>query len=485
MIKKYTIPTILGLLLLISGTLAGLFLIRNGQNFFLRASPQTTPTQIKVTNITDSSFTVSWLTESATTGFTNFGESANLGNVAADERDSLSGQTGSFYTHYVSFKNLKPKTKYYFKLSSGGKSFDQSGKPWETTTASTPLNPAPESDLASGTILKSDQTPAEGTIVYLSIANMTPQSSLVRTSGNWLIALNNAFTNDLTNFASYDKDASSVEIFVQGDKQTATAITTTKDDNPSGQIVLGENYDFRESETTTLTPTPSSEGGETATTSSQPTPTQEVSSSSKFSFQDLGEATSSKETDLSITNPEEGENINAQKPAFSGTGPAGQTLEILVESSTPYSDSIVVDSRGNWTWTPPENLAPGEHTITISYLGQMLTQRFVVLAAGESNLPSFTSTPSATLTPTVTATPTPRVSTTPTPTRIPTSTPTLRPTITTAPSATRTALPSTQSGVPSSGYLTPTFLVGAVGFILIFVGTQINRIKKILAHDRQ
>lgn len=452
MIKRHTIPTILGLVLLTFGTAAGVFLIQKGSIFFLRASPAIAPSQIKITNITNSSFTISWLTEDAVSGFAHFGETPALGSVAADDRDALSGTTGSFYAHYASLKNLKPKTKYYFKLGSGGKTFDNSGKPWEITTASTPGALAPSSDIASGTVLNQDQTPAEGAILYLSIDKMTPQSALIRSSGNWLISLNNAFSSDLSGFASYDKDAQVVEIFVQGGKQTATAITTTKNDNPIPEIVLGQTYDFRKEEVTTQEAPPTQEATEAASAS-------EEEISSKFSFEELGQATE-ETTTLSISNPEEGENLNTQKPAFSGTGPAGETIQILVESLTTYNDSVAVDSEGNWTWTPPDDLESGEHSLTLTYLGETITRRFTVLAAGASDLPSFTATPSATTTPTLT--PTPTATATPTPSV-----------------ATRTALPSTEGGVPAVGYLTPTFLVFILGLVLVLAGVIT---KKVLAH---
>lgn len=473
MVRKYTIPTILGLFLLIAGTAAGVFLIQKGPTFFLKANPEIIPQQIKITNVTDSSFTVSWITETSTNGFVQHGQSPNTSSVAADERDAVSGTTGSFYTHYVTVKNLKPKTKYYFKLGSGGKTFDSSGQPWEVTTASTPSSPEPGSDIASGKVLNADQTPADGAIVYLSITNMTPQSTLIRSSGNWLVALNNTFSSNLSGYASYDKTSKVLEIFVQGENQTASAITTTGNDNPVPTIVLGQTYDFRAQEEqppeelADITPT-LEETGEEATTS----PEEEAS---RFSFEEMGQATE-EEGSVSISNPEEEETINTQKPAFSGTGPAGETIQILIESPL-YNDTVTVDQDGNWTWTPPADLEPGEHSLTISYLGRSITRRFTVLAVGESGLPSFTSTPSAT---TPTSTPTPTTTATPTLTTTPTITMTPTPTATTTPSvATRTALPSTDGGVPSAGFLTPTYSAFIIGLILVFIGIAT---KKILAH---
>jgi len=475
MIKEHKIPTILGFLILIFGLVIGIFLVQRGQVFFLKAAPQITPFEVKITNVTDSSFSVSWLTEKEATGFVKFGETDSLDQTAADDRDQANNQTGQFFTHHVTLKNLKPKVTYFFKLGSQNRLFDNSGKPYEITTAQTISGPQPISDLTSGTILTKAGKGAEGTIVYLSISNMTPQSVLVAADGSWFIPLGTAYSANLGSFASYDRKAQIEEIFVQaGQEGTATAITTTENDNPVPEITLGQTYDFRKK-------LPSPE----VTPTSTPTPTQAVPAAektSKFSFTELKPPTPATETaQLAITNPQsEGEEINAIKPEFAGTGPAGKTIQIEVESPK-YTGSAVVENDGSWTWTPPENLAPGEHKITISYLGKSFTRTFTVLAAGTSGLPAFTATPSATLTPTPkpTVTPTPTKAPTPTPGVTITPTPTLAPTPTATASA-RTAMPATSAGVPSAGNLTPTFLIFIMGLTLILSGFVA---KKLLAHD--
>lgn len=454
MLKEKKIPTIIGLFLLLIGLTIGVFLVRQGQVFFLRAAPEITPSQVKITNIVDSSFSVSWITTKATSGFIRFGETPSLTLTAADDRDQISGETESFQAHHVTLRNLKPKTRYFFKLGSGGKLFDNSGNPYEITTAPSLTGETPPSDITSGKIIKADGSPAEDTIVYFSLANVTPQSALVRSSGNWLIPLNTARSADLSSFASYDKEAQVEEIFVQGGSLgTATAIITTKNDNPVPDIVLGKTYDFRQilPPETVVSPTPIPIGEEAQIT--PPT--------SKFSFEEMAPPTEATETaELTITNPaEEGENISTQKPEFAGTGPVGKTIQILVESPA-YSGTVVVESDGSWTWTPPANLPPGEHKITITYLGQTISRTFTVLAAGAEEFPAFTATPSATITPSPTPT------TTPTPTATPSA---------------RTAMPATEEGVPEPGYLTPTFLVFIMGLGLILSGFVV---KRFTAHAR-
>ncbi|MCX6724678.1 MAG: fibronectin type III domain-containing protein [Candidatus Shapirobacteria bacterium] len=453
--KIRRLPTVLGLLLVLGAIATGVILIKQGPTLFLKASPALTPNQMKVTNIGESSFTVSWLTDQATSSFIKYGTDNSLTFTAADDRDQLSGKTGEFSTHHVTVKNLKPSTNYFFKIGSGGKIFDNNGQPYQLTTSSASKGSPPPNDVAYGTVVDQNSNPVEGAIVYLSLANANPASTLTKSSGSWVIPLNLVRSADLSFWASYDKGASIEEIFVQaGSIGTATVVATTKNDSPMPKIILGQNFDFRKV------------AEEKPQTQTGLTPTPEATETSKFAVEPIATpsaATSSAQ--VKILNPEQDEKINTPKPEFLGTGPVGTTLTINVQSSATYSGTVKVDSKGDWQWIPPANLEPGEHTITATYkdkngLLQKITRAFVVLASGESGLPAMTATPSGSATPS--PTPTSKVATA-SPTPISTT-------------SGRTSMPSTTSGIPSSGYLTPTFIVFIMGFSLIFLGLFIKKL---------
>lgn len=414
--KIRRIPTILGILIILAGVVAGVLLIKEGSGWFTRAQPEIVPKQVKITNIMDNSFTVSWITDSQTNGFLQYGTEGDLSYNAPDDRDQLSGSQGNFLIHHVMVKNLSPATTYFFKINN-------SGQPYQVTTASTTADPAPPNDVAYGTVVNQNGSPVEGAIVYLSLTNVAPLSALTKASGSWVIPLNLARSTDLTTWAFYDREASTEEIFVQGGLLgTATAVATTKYDSPLPTITLGQSFDFRKAP---LLPTP--------------TFSQALPSPSKFSL-------------VTIINPSQGEEVNTPKPEILGTGPAGKALTIIVNSPETFTTQVTINEDGTWSWTPPADLPPGEHTVTVSLTdGQRITRSFVILAAGSSGLPSFTATPSATATPTATQTPTP------------TSTP-----------AARVSLPSTEGGVPQPGYLTPTFLFSIMGVVLMILGILSN-----------
>lgn len=173
---------------------------------------------------------------------------------------------------------------------------------------------------------------------------------------------------------------------------------------------------------------------------------------------------------VTIDSPGEGEALNTQIPQFFGAGPAGSRLEVVLESQHQIEDTVRVGSNGRWSWTPSGALDPGEHLLTIRWIDtdgitRTLTRSFVVYAQGESSLPAFEATPSATGTPTPTPTPVELAQASPTPTPVPvaTATPTPRPTVppvTPTPVATEPALP-----VPGIGGVTAWMVFVGIGLL--------------------
>jgi len=439
-IKK--LPTILALLILLSGVTVGVFLVRREIRQTLQASPEITPKQVKVTNITDKSFSVSWITDGAVAGSIRFGPDSEMGLTALDDRDAISGNTDNFTTHHISVKNLQPATKYSFKIISRDKEFDDNGQAYNLTTGPILKQPLPENDVAYGIILQADANPAEGAIVYLSLSNGVPQSTLTKNSGSWVIPLNTIRSDDLVSYLVYDPQASIENIFVQGaGSGMATAVTVTQNDNPTPNITLGQTYDFRQAPAEATPPPAADQPQDRFDTAGLPSPTTKQ---------------------LQIDNPQESEVLNTLQPEFWGSGPVGETLTIEIHSPENTTTQVAINQNGYWYWSPPQDLTPGKHTITISLPnGESISRLFTVLAADAGEPPAFTSTPSATLTPT--ATPIASGTATPTPI-VPTATPTTA----------RTSMPSTDSGVPDSGVLTPTFVFSIMGIILIAAGIFFN-----------
>ncbi len=426
--KERRIPTILGILIIGLSLGATVFLFNNARNFFGRATADATPQEVKITNIADTSFSVSFVTSGDVSGTVNFGEDSSLGNIATDDRDQIAGKTEQYKTHHITLRYLKPNIRYYFKIISGDSTFDNNGEAYVVTTApqlapsTTPAQPV------YGTVLKADGTPASGVIVYLNLTNSVTLSTLVKSSGNWLVTLNTARTADLSRFVN-PKSSDRLEIFVQGVEGTSQVITTVNNAAPVPQITLGKNYDF---------------GQQAAAPKASPNPVASPSPSpgAKFSLPQV--ATPSP----SISNPATGAAIPSDRPVFNGTGVPGQTVTIKIESATTVTGTTSIDQNGNWTWTPPAGLPPGEHTVTITTTDSkgklaLLTRKFTVLASGTQVTEPATPSASPKVSPSPSPKPSPKLSPTPI---------------------------ATTSPTPTSGNLTPTLLVIFLGLALISLG---------------
>lgn len=446
-----TIPTLIGIVVAIVGLVAGIWLLRDPLRTLVGASVEDTPQSVRLTNITDTSFVVSWVTAKSTSGFIQYAEEsqADPDLVVSDDRDQEKGEIGNYFTHLVTIRGLKASTAFSFRIGSGKSIYDQSGNLYQVSTGPALRNP-PAADVAYGQVNNSAGEPADGAIVYINLTGVVPQAALVKSSGSWVIPLSTARTTDLGSFAAYDKQNTSEDIFVQaGPAGTATVTTNTSLDSPVANITLGQsqNQTVASPDTTTLIPTP--------------TPVTVTETASKFSAIALDPATEvTVEGSLTLLTPQSGEKVNTAQPVIMGTAPKNAKVTIEIHSDAAITTEVRADASGNFEYTVPKNLDPGTHTITISSVingvVKKITKSFVVEAAGESVVPAKTATPSATLTPSPSPTPTPPPAGGPSPT--PTAVP-------------RISIPSTASGIPVSGDLTPTLLLLILGIGLVFVGS--------------
>lgn len=441
MLQRYRIPTILGILILLVGVVVGVGIVgKDSLGLFPRAASEFTPRQVRLTNVSETGFSVSWVTDEATVGFVKLGKEANkLDQTLADDRDQKSGAVGNSLTHHVTVTSLKPGTDYWFKLGSGsGRAmYDSQGQPYKVTTA-TKLEGAPVAETAYGTVVTAGGDAAAGAVVYLQLSGATPLSTLVQENGNWVIPVAAARTSDLKGYVKYDPKETSIEILVQAGKDgTATAMTNASNAAPVPTMSLGQTYDFRQ------------KGAEPETINQEPVRT--ATGAAQFSLLPLGEAgEASQGGSLVLLNPaREAAVVTSVQPEFLGKAPAGVTLTVTVESPQTYTDTVKVGSDGSWEWTPPEGLAPGEHTINVSYTDsqgkiQALRRSFIVAASAPvGGLPAFTASPSGQAT--SAATPAASVSA-------------------------KKSLPSTVSGTPTAGNLTPTLILFMAGAVILAGG---------------
>lgn len=412
--REITIPTILGLLITLGGLATGLWLVNTRTALNSKASGDETPNEVRVTNITDNSLVVSWLTSKATTGFVKYSENklAAAELVVSDDRDQGNGSSSNYFTHLVTIRGLKPTTEYKLKI----------GPVEQAVSTGMVLRNPPAADVIYGQVVTKNSDPADGALVYVQLPGVVPQAALTKSSGSWIVPISSARTADLTSFAAYDKQNAVVNIFIQAGPLGTTSLSAPIDDaRPLSLITLGQV-----ASPIVSTPTP-------------------VDTKSKFSDTSL--------TTPATTTSSSGLKIESVKPVVKGQAPAGATVNIEVNSDNQIKTTVKADSAGKFTYNLPAGLEPGEHTITFSTLVdgvvKKVTKTFVVEAAGTTATPHFAASPSAKL-----------KKTTPTPTP--------------TPKAVRVAYPATNDQ-PQSGNLTPTLLLLILGGGLIVSGSLVYR----------
>jgi len=453
------IPTLFALIFIIIGVILTSFLVKTGIIFRGGAIPSSTPENLRITNISDTSFTVSFTTDESVIGTISFGKDKNLENTAIDDRDQLTGSVKSYKLHHITLKNLNSSTKYYFSIISGKDSFLNNGVPYELTTTDIISEQPPSQQPATGKIILPDGTKPEETIVYIKTLKAQDLSTLVKDDGNYILPLNSIRTKDLSSYFVFS-DNDILEMLAIGQSFGSKASLLIKQINPIPTLTLSQNYDF------TLSPLPIDLGFSVT-----------ASESSKSSgFPVLPVTSISSTSEPGIQTPKKDEGLTDPQPVFRGTALPGEDIKIVIHSTENIQVQIMADNNGRWTYRPKTPLSPGLHTITITTKDRFgilrsITQSFTVFASGTQVVQSATpsATPTITSTPTQTPTVVPTIISTPTPTPTILVTPT--PIITVIPTAIPTPIitrpPVSPPPAPGSSTL---MITGIIGTLTIIVG---------------
>ncbi len=234
-ISKSKIPTLLGLSIIFFGLVGGVYLVLREQTFLSQAAPNFTPQNVTITNIADNSVVISWQTNSVAPSFITFGQNSPSGQTASDDRDEAAPKPR--LTHYVTLKNLLPKTGYQFKITSGKLTSDvqrfETATPLTSQTGFTPI---------IGSVLDGN-TPLEEGVAFLFLPEATVQSSVIK-AGNFLIPLTQIRRADLTD-AYQLTEGMIVKLTVKSVKGEANLeFMLRADSSPLPPLKLGESVDL-------------------------------------------------------------------------------------------------------------------------------------------------------------------------------------------------------------------------------------------------
>ena len=391
------IPTILGLLLVFGAIMIFSLIYNKLTPLMSRASVSQAPRDVVTSNVSDTTFTISWITSEATTGVITVEETGGTKYTAFDDRDQPPSSTNekptinTYSTHMVTVRSAKPNTVYQVRILSGGKVFLNGNTPYEIRTGAALAGKGTSLEPAFGTVTTATEKPAEGAIIYVTPENGQVLSTLVTASGSWVIPLHLARTQNLQEYLTATERI--VEsITVQTAEGDATAQTDTLNDNPVPAMVIGKNYDFRKIQA--VVPT--------AATLASTVPAV------------LGDTTVATGT-VALTQPADGAALSTALPLFTGTGIPNHQILLIIGMTNPYTDTTTVEADGVWRYTPKTTLSAGKQSVTMTTSDAQnksvaITHLFEVLKSGTQVLGD--ATPSATIAPTITLDPTPAVTAT-------------------------------------------------------------------------
>ncbi len=436
------IPTLL-VLLLIGAAIFGYFYFFQGKAS--KISQDVVPEKVKITNISDNKFSVSWVTKTNTSASLEYGVvGGKLTNKAIDSRGE-----GKYTTHHITASELQPNTQYAFRIVSGDDltKFDNNGSVYNTTTGTVIAGTPPSVNFYGNAELSSKQA-ASGSLIYLTLPGGSTNSTLVSETGNYAFTLSVMRSMDNRTYVQFDPSATIATILLESGTEQSTVNVALTNSSPVPMITLGKNQDFL---SPGMVPNIAQVQPKEASSAAVPQP------ASIFNVEPIANNVSAvTTTNVVLLNPkEDGETLKTLRPEFRGTGPAGTTLSIALTGQKAISDTVEISSDKTWAWAPVIDLKTGKQKITISYIAssgatEKIERGFTISTSTTGLDPAFVSSPSASIKASASASVKASSSATP-----------------------RAAMPATDSGVPVTGVIENTLLTAGLGIVIMVIGAAL------------
>ena len=194
---------------------------------------------IRISNVRDTSFSVSWLTENESSGEVMLVPSSALLLAGEGRRVTATGTA-----HLVTVTGLQPQTTYHFYVQSGAAIDNNGGANYTVKTGPTLVLPG--SDNIYGTLVGSARTGVETCLVYVQIllsgAGGSPGASALLSAqtdvnGQWGIDLGNARIQTLDGYYNYSSTLALLGIEAQcSPVYQGYAEIFTANDSPAADI---------------------------------------------------------------------------------------------------------------------------------------------------------------------------------------------------------------------------------------------------------
>lgn len=401
-------PTVLGLLLIGIGTMALTYVTRSPQLFELGATTPLEFEDIRVSNQTATSLSISFRTKEPVAAQLRFGRDLATVSTVFDERDEIGKEPGAYRTHHFTVQDLTASQRYVFAIVAKGQTFDNQGAGFSVKTASFASVPeALEVEPVRGTVVTGSGLEAQDALIIITIEGATSLSTVSKAQGAFLVPLGNVHTSDLTSLYTFTgNEVLSIEVFGNDGEQAQVVVPLGKL-RTLPPIRLGKNTDLTQEE--------------------------EVSETSGFTT----EATTQTNQEEAILTPKDGDFVVDERPLFQGKGVPSARVEITIQSALQEA-TLTVNNNGQWSWQPKEPLPPGKHTVSARFFSgdritKVIRHEFEVFASG-SQVAEL-------------ATPSPTIKLSQPPTPLPTAPP-----------------------IPTTGTALPAITILGAGFILTVVG---------------
>ncbi|MEA3357224.1 MAG: fibronectin type III domain-containing protein, partial [Patescibacteria group bacterium] len=244
--KQLVTGFVMGFVLVVI-SVAGFYVIRDWRS---RASATALPQEVKISDITETSAVISWITpDLPTEGWLQYSDQSDVGDgspIIQDLRDVTSGSTKKRTTHYVEVSTLSPAATCYFVIGSGSTTYrDEQGQVFEFTTPADSSMAHNVLDRAYGSVTNCID---EDCVVYMTLSNGTdksfPIAVLTNDTGGFFAYLANIRDTTLTSGFEYN-DSTELTVFAQGGDQGGAVYKTSVADVLTGDpisITMDSSY---------------------------------------------------------------------------------------------------------------------------------------------------------------------------------------------------------------------------------------------------
>lgn len=237
-LDKLRIPTSLGLFIIALSIGTGVYFVSEKKIFTTQATPDSTPQNIIISNIEDTSVTISWDTRAATTSFITYGQNGTNEQTAIDDRDNIKPTARVF--HYITLQNLIPATTYKTKIISGGYITPQLIQ-FSTAPSSTNQNGLKP---VIGSVLDNNNESLQEGVVFLETEGIIKQSAVIKELGNFIIPLNVARKEDLTDIFKPQDDTQAKLTIKSPQGQSIVLLSLENLQSPLPPVKIGEALDL-------------------------------------------------------------------------------------------------------------------------------------------------------------------------------------------------------------------------------------------------